>query len=134
NIYVLGFTTSKDFPTTPGVVWPRYDVDTSYFFVKLNSQGDTIFSSYIPSSGNIDGVPTANGDWIIATESGHPVGAQGIVLEGAGSMVLLRLSSDATRLLGGVRFGSVPLTGTDRLTGMQMPQQSRRPELLPDCR
>jgi len=39
NIYVLGFTTSKDFPTTPGVVWPRYDVDTSYFFVKLNSQG-----------------------------------------------------------------------------------------------
>ena len=121
NIYVVGFTNSKDFPTTPGVVWPHYEVDTSYFFVKLNSQGGTVFSSYIQSSGaNIDVAPTTNRDWIIAAESGYPVGAQGLVVEGAGSLVLLRLSADATRLLGGVRFGSVPLlTGSDKLAGMQ---------------
>lgn len=123
NIYVLGFTTSKDFPTTPGVVWPRYDVDTSYFFVKLNSKGDTVFSTYIQSGGlNIDGVPTANGDWIIGTDSldGYPVGAQGVVIEGSGSLVLLKLSQDATHLLGGLRFGSIPgLTGTDKIAGMQ---------------
>ncbi|MCU1337763.1 MAG: hypothetical protein JWO19_3344, partial [Bryobacterales bacterium] len=115
SIYVLGFTTSKDFPTTPGAIWPRYDVDTSYFFVKLNSEGETVFSTYIQSGGlNIDGVPTANGDWIIATESGYPVGAQGVVIEGSGSLVLLKLSPDATRLLGGRRIAG------DKLAGMQI--------------
>ncbi len=53
NLYVTGFTTSSDFPTTPGA-YGSYDGSYMYVFVtKLNSTGtDLIYSTYLVGGGS----------------------------------------------------------------------------------
>jgi hypothetical protein len=48
NVFVVGFTSSNDFPTTAGAYSTSYN-DGSYdvFVSKLNSVGDTVYSTYL---------------------------------------------------------------------------------------
>ncbi|MBN8886222.1 MAG: SBBP repeat-containing protein [Rudaea sp.] len=53
NAYVAGFTQSKAFPTTAGVVQPTLKGTTDAFVAKLSSDGSTlVYSTYLGGSGS----------------------------------------------------------------------------------
>jgi hypothetical protein len=47
NVYIAGFTTSTNFPTTSNAVQRNYSAGFEGFVAKLNSQGDVIYSTYL---------------------------------------------------------------------------------------
>lgn len=51
NAYVLGYTGSSDFPTTPGA-WDRTLNSIETFVVKLNSAGELTYSTFVGGSGS----------------------------------------------------------------------------------
>jgi hypothetical protein len=52
NAYVTGYTTSKDFPTTPGAFEQTYGGSYDVFVSKLNGAGSTLdYSTYLGGSG-----------------------------------------------------------------------------------
>ncbi len=108
NAYLLGVTTSSDFPTTANAPWPSYNgsFGTSYF-LKLDGSGAIVTSTYLLTSHGVlvarDFAAAPNGDWMIAAPaaSSDQVRANGIEVAGEGTLLLLRLNHDGTVLRGG---------------------------------
>jgi hypothetical protein len=52
NAYVTGYTTSKDFPTTPGAFQPTFGGGNNFhaFVTKLNATGTVVYSTYLGGS------------------------------------------------------------------------------------
>ncbi|MBE7550432.1 MAG: SBBP repeat-containing protein [Anaerolineales bacterium] len=58
NAYVLGYTGSADFPTTPGA-WDRTLNSIEAFVVKLNSAGELSYATFVGGSGEDNGYALA---------------------------------------------------------------------------
>jgi len=57
NVYIVGTTDSRDFPTTPGVVQPRLKGPRDSLIAKLTSDGsDLVFSTLLGGSGEDDAI------------------------------------------------------------------------------
>ncbi|MFB3895066.1 MAG: SBBP repeat-containing protein [bacterium] len=54
NAYIIGYTDSSDFPTTPGAYSGTYNGDTDGFIIKINATGTAlVYSTYI-GGGSVD--------------------------------------------------------------------------------
>ncbi|MCX6625225.1 MAG: SBBP repeat-containing protein, partial [Acidobacteria bacterium] len=51
NVYIFGSAGSPDFPTTTNAVQPASGGGTDLFVLKLNKNGDVLFSTYLGGSG-----------------------------------------------------------------------------------
>lgn len=52
NVYVTGFTLSRDFPTTPGALQTLYRAQTEAFLIKLNATGSSlVYSTLLGGTG-----------------------------------------------------------------------------------
>jgi uncharacterized protein (TIGR03437 family) len=52
NAYVAGYTTSPDFPVTPGVIQPQLAGAQNAFLTKLDPSGNILFSTFLGGSGS----------------------------------------------------------------------------------
>lgn len=59
SVYVIGNTTSTDFPTTPGSMQPTTSVSGQPFAAKLNPAGGVVYSTYIGGTASGIGIAIA---------------------------------------------------------------------------
>jgi hypothetical protein len=64
NAYLTGITSSTNFPTTPGVLQPRYGGNGNAFVTKLSPTGALLYSTFLGGSG------VAGGQGLAADSSG----------------------------------------------------------------
>ncbi len=77
--YITGYTSSPDFPTTPGALQPTFDNSIEAFVTKLNSAGDgLVYSTYLGGSARLSSnaiaVDPAGDAYVtgLVTSSGFP--------------------------------------------------------------
>ena len=109
NVYILGTTSSKDFPTTPGVLGPKLNGPKDSTIVKLKSDGSgLIFSTCLGGSGEDDTIMGARLDaqgniYVggITKSVDFPVtdGAPQSKLGGQSDCYMAKLSKDASHLI-----------------------------------
>lgn len=106
NAYVAGFTTSSDFPATPGA----YQTTSGEgFAMKLNPTGVTVWATFLGGSSfsivSAVTLDSSNNLWLTGSnEAGFPTTSPGLVSAAAGDFVA-KLSSDGTALLYSAVFG-----------------------------
>jgi hypothetical protein len=74
NAYVIGDTTSDDFPTTPGAFQPTFGGDTDAFVTKLNATGSGLVYSTFLGGSSLDGVPDGGGIVVDAMGNAYVTG------------------------------------------------------------
>ena len=108
NVYVTGRTNSADFPTTTGAYQTTYGGgDFDAFVVKIDSNGNLIYSTYLGGTGNDIGYAIAadsSGNAYIAgstTSSNFPTteGAYNRTLSGTQDGFVVKLNPSGTSLL-----------------------------------
>jgi hypothetical protein len=108
NAYIVGYTYSSNFPTTPGA----YQTSGSFtnFITKLNPTGSAlVYSTYI-NAGDIYGLAVDSGGNVIiagATTSGLPTtaGAYDTVMSGPEDGYVIKLNSTGSALVYGTYLG-----------------------------
>jgi len=72
NAYVTGYTSSSDFPTTPGAFQTTYGGNSDVFVSKLNPTGSSlVYSTYLGGSGPENGDNQEGGGGIAVDASGN---------------------------------------------------------------
>jgi len=70
SAYLTGYTSSSDFPTTPGAFQPTFG-DGGGFVTKVNANGSALaYSSYLNGAGGIDIAVDANGNAYVTGNAG----------------------------------------------------------------
>src|SRR5262249_28981989 len=113
SVYLLGTTTSSDFPTAPGILWPDKTAppDTNSFLVRLDADGKSSLSTYLASvNSRILARSLALGPdeslIIGAQASGSgPIQFGGVSIAGSASVLVFKTNASATAVLSGARFG-----------------------------
>jgi hypothetical protein len=124
NTYVLGNTSSANFPTTPGVFQPAHVGGSDAFVAKLDSTGSLIYSTYLGGSDN-DG---ASGLAVDAGGNAYVVGItrsldfpttpgafQQTIAGGAWDGFVMKLNPTATALVYSTYLGA---SGVDSVGGI----------------
>jgi hypothetical protein len=118
NMYLVGTTSSLDFPTTPGVLQSSLGGVTNAFVTKLSPAGTPVFSTYLGGTGSNSGASIAidsAGDVYITgmtTSADFPTTA-GVVqtaLKGPSDAFVAKLSSTGASLIYSTYLGG---TGSD---------------------
>lgn len=110
NLSVLGANRGGEIATTPGALWPSpAPIALNAFLIELDSAGQTLLSTYLAPETDLSAsgfIQNSQGEWLIGGQTCLPIAAKGVTIQGSGCLVVLRISPDATRLAGGMRFGS----------------------------
>ena len=107
NMYLVGTTSSLDFPTTAGVVKPALAGATDVFVTKLGPAGSPVFSTYLGGTGSDSGagvaVDSAGNVYITGTTSStnFPTtpGVEQTALKGSSDAFVAKLNSAGTSLV-----------------------------------
>ncbi len=117
NAYIVGTTSSVDFPVTSGVIGSR---PGGGFLAKLSSSGALIYASYLPQPATALLVD-ANGEPIVASSGqapGEPAGPAG-----DNSEFVLKLDSTASQVLS-YDYLPTKLAGSEGVTGLATDAQN----------
>jgi len=115
NLYVTGYTSSQDFPNTPGAYDQSHNGDWDIFVIKLDKDYITLYSTYIGGT-SYDDTPTialeSNGNAIISGRTfsgGFPTttGAYDRIFNGYGDVFVLKLESSGSKLLYSTFIGGI---------------------------
>lgn len=114
NIYIAGYTTSFNLPTTGGALSNYTGAGEDIFIAKLSASGKTLlFSTYLGGNGNdrpVGLAVDAAGNITVAvntTSDDLPRFGQGLQ-ETPGGIFLAKLAADGSRLLASTYFGGDP--------------------------
>ena len=114
NVYIVGWTNSAEFPTTPGAYDTTYNGGEDAFLIKLSADGSTLlYGTYLGGSGREHGMGVAlDGDGnIYVTGDTYSVdfpatpGAYDTTLGGGRDGFVAKLSADGSTLLYGTYLG-----------------------------
>ena len=115
NSYVMGTAAASGLPVTTHSYLASPDVQPAGYLCKLGSTGDLVFCTYLKVSGPTSIAIDAAGDIYVGGQqpasSGPIVATPGALSEGGGSIFVLKLAGDGSRLLYAARFGG-SLTGS----------------------